>query len=440
MDSPSTITDGDESSIKVFRQTFPYFVPIRYLEAVEQNKRSAFSPDMLTTMQPYIGSWIMFCDFLEAGNRPPVVAEPTTPGNGEDFFQRIRGEVPEVVAPVEEIVATAMPVMPQPVYEQPAPAIEVPPVTAPAQPLMAAHNEPAQQSDSDTEIENEIVAEIINTPTENELPAEAAVVEPPVVVSDAFLQMIREEGLEQTRREEAEAAAKIMQPEPVAPMPVYEPQPEPVVEVEPVIVIPQDMPSQPLVQHVIAPEPVVIPEIIEPEIAETEEVTNYSEDQKPLIYPIYTQDYFLQQGEKVPDELPDEIDDLIETADIDDVDKSLMVMMSFSEWLLHFKNTSHKQEEEKKDQKALKTMWQKEKLAAAIEEENEEIPENVFEMAVNSITKEDGLASESLAEIYVKQGKYDKAMDMYRKLSLRNPQKNAYFARKIEEILKEKQS
>ena len=85
-------------------------------------------------------------------------------------------------------------------------------------------------------------------------------------------------------------------------------------------------------------------------------------------------------------------------------------------------------------------MWQKEKLAAAIEEENEEIPENVFEMAVNSITKEDGLASEPLAEIYIKQGKPDKAIDIYRKLSLRNPQKSAYFALKIEGILKEKKS
>ena len=94
--------------------------------------------------------------------------------------------------------------------------------------------------------------------------------------------------------------------------------------------------------------------------------------------------------------------------------------------------------EEKKDQKALKTMWQKEKLAAAIEEENEEIPENVFQMAVNSITKEEDLASEPLANIYIKQGRYEQAIEMYRKLSLRNPQKSAYFARKIEEIQKEK--
>ena len=73
-----------------------------------------------------------------------------------------------------------------------------------------------------------------------------------------------------------------------------------------------------------------------------------------------------------------------------------------------------------------------------MEEENEEIPEQVFEMAVNSIAKEDDLVSESLAEIHIKQGKYDKAIDMYRKLSLRNPQKSAYFARRIEAIQKEK--
>ncbi len=181
------------------------------------------------------------------------------------------------------------------------------------------------------------------------------------------------------------------------------------------------------------------------ETDEEEETEVLSEEpllsnEKPLISPVYTDDYFLAQGERVSVEMPDEITSLIPEESDEDAAKSLMVMMSFSEWLLHFKSTTEKLKEENKDQKALKTMWQKEKLAAAIEEENEEIPENVFEMAVNSIAKEDGLASESLAEIYIKQGKYDKAIEMYRKLSLRNPQKNAYFARKIEEILKEKQS
>src|SRR6185437_8332524 len=66
-------------------------------------------------------------------------------------------------------------------------------------------------------------------------------------------------------------------------------------------------------------------------------------DTEPLIAPLYTQDYFLQQGEKVSEDIPEDIETLI--APEDDADKSLMVMMSFSEWLVHFKNTSEKQQE-----------------------------------------------------------------------------------------------
>lgn len=42
--------------------------------------------------------------------------------------------------------------------------------------------------------------------------------------------------------------------------------------------------------------------------------------------------------------------------------------------------------------------------------------------------------SESLANIYTKQGKYAKAIETYKKLILTNPQKSAYFASKIIEI------
>ena len=205
--------------------------------------------------------------------------------------------------------------------------------------------------------------------------------------------------------------------------PVIETVPEPISEItpEPVAELTIDIVSE--------PEQVVMEETT-PVIATTEiTASHFPEDKQApkaadeddglgtLIYPVYTEDYFLQQGVKISKEIPKDL------THAKDREKSLMVMMSFTEWLLHFKNTSDKQKEEKKDQKSLKTMWQKEKLAAAMEEENEEIPENVFEMAVNSITREDGLASESLADIYIKQKKYDQAIEMYRKLSLRNPKK-----------------
>ena len=162
------------------------------------------------------------------------------------------------------------------------------------------------------------------------------------------------------------------------------------------------------------------------------------EKSENLIPPIYTEDYFLHQGMHVSNDLPEDIGNPDHTLNLQEPDKSLMVVMSFSEWLMFYKKKKQQAQEEEQDQKDLKTMWQKEKLAAALEEENDEIPENVFEMAVNSITKEDNLASESLASVMVKQGRYDRAIEMYKKLSLQKPQKKAYFARKIEDILKEK--
>ena len=66
-------------------------------------------------------------------------------------------------------------------------------------------------------------------------------------------------------------------------------------------------------------------------------------------------------------------------------------------------------------------------------EENEEIPEDIFKQAMDSIS-ENAIISESLAIILGKQGKIDKAIDMYKKLSLRNPEKNLYFADRIKEL------
>ncbi len=44
------------------------------------------------------------------------------------------------------------------------------------------------------------------------------------------------------------------------------------------------------------------------------------------------------------------------------------------------------------------------------------------------------VVSERLADIYAKQGKKTKAIEIYKELSKRNPEKNAYFAEKIERL------
>lgn len=170
--------------------------------------------------------------------------------------------------------------------------------------------------------------------------------------------------------------------------------------------------------------------------------------EEDIIEPASSGDYFRSKGVEVSDDIPDtdvwdSTGKLYYHDDNVEDEKSLVVVRGFNEWLMYYKEKKEQKETEEEKKKEIKANWRRERLAAALEEENEEddeIPEQVLEMAVNSITQEDGLISESLADIMVKQGKYDKALDMYRKLSLRNPEKNTYFADKIEAILKQKDS
>ncbi|OJV51900.1 MAG: hypothetical protein BGO31_08940 [Bacteroidetes bacterium 43-16] len=145
------------------------------------------------------------------------------------------------------------------------------------------------------------------------------------------------------------------------------------------------------------------------------------------------QDYFQTMGIEVTDNWPD----MAREPGLDEHEKSLMVVMSFAEWLQFIQRKTRAEQEEEAEKRALKAQWQKQKMTEAIEEENEEIPAQVFEMAVNSISREDGIVSESMAVVYEKQGKFREAINIYRKLSLNNPEKSIYFADKIENLQKE---
>ena len=70
--------------------------------------------------------------------------------------------------------------------------------------------------------------------------------------------------------------------------------------------------------------------------------------------------------------------------------------------------------------------------------DNDEInPNNSLDFSDNIISeddviiKEDTFLTESLAKIYIKQKKYKKALEIIKKLSLKYPEKNVYFADQI---------
>lgn len=353
LEEPQNINDADAESIRAMTETFPYFVPARYMQAAQQHKNEPFSQEMMSSMQLFSGNWLLYNEYLQEALGGEEVEFDTSAAE-EKPKKKDAAVAQETVVEAEEaedIITEEMNVAAEDVEEQPTEAV--------------------------------IAGGKDNAFTEGFAPVDTGFVR----------------------------AKRATTPPP----PVEEAIPE---EVE-----------APAAEEIVPPPP---------RERRTVKSILHEEQDDNLIPPIYTEDYFLHQGMHISNDLPEDIGNPDHKLNLQEQQKSLMVVMSFSEWLMYYKKKKKQEEEQEQDQKDLRTMWQKEKLAAALEEENEEIPENVFEMAVNSITKEEGLVSESLAEVLVKQGRYDRAIDMYKKLSLRKPQKKAYFARKIEEILKEK--
>lgn len=167
---------------------------------------------------------------------------------------------------------------------------------------------------------------------------------------------------------------------------------------EPTAVIPEQAIEKEVIPITAAvDEPTAV--IPEQAIEKVEEKTTVTKEE--LIFePLHTTDYFASQGIKLSEEAQP-------------TDKLGKQLKSFTEWL-----------------KTMKKVHEG-KLPAG----NENMDAAVQQLAEKS-NKEDEILTESMAEVYMQQGKFKKAHEIYEKLSLLNPTKSAYFAAKIE-ILKE---
>ncbi len=126
---------------------------------------------------------------------------------------------------------------------------------------------------------------------------------------------------------------------------------------------------------------------------------NQSADDKTLSFePMHLVDYFASQGIKLTEE--------VQTAD-----KLGKQLKSFTEWL--------------------KTM---KKIHVAASDTNTGQSDIAIQTLAEKSNAEGEIITEAMAEVFARQSKVGKAIELYQKLSLFNPLKSAYFAAKIEQL------
>jgi hypothetical protein len=122
----------------------------------------------------------------------------------------------------------------------------------------------------------------------------------------------------------------------------------------------------------------------------------------PLFEPMHLVDYFASQGIKLT----------VETQTADKLGKQLK---SFTEWL-----------------KTMKKLHTTDTISPATQAV--EPADSAIQSLAEKSNTEGEVLTESMAEVFAKQGKTEKAAEVYRKLSLLDPSKIAYFAAKIEQL------
>ncbi len=125
-----------------------------------------------------------------------------------------------------------------------------------------------------------------------------------------------------------------------------------------------------------------------------------------------------------------EFDEKPLTENVSEIDIS-KEKMSFDQWIKYVSEKSKKIEKRKEQEQIIESFINSEpKINIA----NAPILDNSNELIKNNSIDEFSLVSETLADIYVNQSLFDKAIKMFEKLALKYPEKNIYFANRILEI------
>lgn len=132
-------------------------------------------------------------------------------------------------------------------------------------------------------------------------------------------------------------------------------------------------------------------------------------EQTAAIEPLFTQDYFAFTGTRLPDQIEN------------DKKPTLEQLQSFTGWLRTMKKTIISSHDPDLGGEEIRDM----------EDPDPDISEYAAE---KDIKNEEDVTTESMADVRVSRGEYDKAIAIYEKLSLSNPEKSSYFAQKIEAL------
>ncbi len=140
-------------------------------------------------------------------------------------------------------------------------------------------------------------------------------------------------------------------------------------------------------------------EVTEESLPQNSKILIHNQKESPLFEPLFATDYFASQGIKFNEQA------------VNNEDKLGNQLKSFTQWLKTMKKNHGNQIPE---------------TASPID--------NSVELMAEKSNIESEIITESMAEVFIQQDKFNKAIEIYTKLSLQNPSKSPYFATKIESL------